>query len=126
MDEISIKSSLSKTVEKENHVLCVCISTYPNQTAAEEAAKMILNERLAACVSFIPQLTSYYVWNGALEKQEEVLVLIKTPAQLIKKLSEFAVKYHPYEIPEFVVIKADTFYEAYGRWVVDSTIVNKQ
>src|SRR5262252_2499416 len=53
-------------------------TTYPSLVEAEEAGRALVERRLCACVNILPGMISYYWWNGALERGEEVVMLINT------------------------------------------------
>ena len=55
-------------------VLCTC----PDDTCARALAQTLLNEKLAACVNLIPQVTSLYCWQGKMEESQEVQLVIKS------------------------------------------------
>src|SRR3982074_1054052 len=57
-------------------------TTYPSIVEAEEAGRKLVERRLCACVNIIPGMVSYYWWNGAMERGEEVVMIIKTRASL--------------------------------------------
>jgi periplasmic divalent cation tolerance protein len=81
-------------------------------------ATQLVEKRLAACVNVIPQVYSVYRWNGAIEKESEQLLLIKTIDTHLDGLREALFSMHPYEVPEFVVIKIDDLSDAYRSWLV--------
>ena len=58
--------------------MLVVLTTCPAAEAAEALAEQIVEARLAACVQVLPQMTSIYVWEGEIQKEGEVLLLIKT------------------------------------------------
>ncbi len=97
-------------------MLHVLFSTFPNEEKAVEAAKYLINEKLAACVWVIPGLKSFYVWEGMLEEDSEVLLVAKVPEEkvdsAIKKLKEV----HPYEVPEIITVAADKVLPEYLKW----------
>ena len=78
-------------------VLCNCA---PNE--AEGLARTLVSERLAACVNILPGVRSFYIWNGALEEDEECTLLIKTPLTKLDDLRERLVDLHSYETVEFL------------------------
>ena len=60
----------------EDHLLVLC--TCPGNTVAAEIATALIDQNLAACVNRVPGVKSWYRWEGHLEQDEEVLLLIKT------------------------------------------------
>jgi periplasmic divalent cation tolerance protein len=81
-------------------------------------ATHLVEKRLAACVNVIPQIYSVYRWKGAIEKESEQLLLIKTIDSQVDALREALFAMHPYEVPEFVVVRIDNLSDAYRSWLV--------
>jgi periplasmic divalent cation tolerance protein len=83
-------------------------------------ATQLVEKRLAACVNVIPQIYSVYRWQGAIEKGSEQLLLIKTVDTQVDDLREALISMHPYEVPEFLVIRIDSLSDAYRSWLISS------
>jgi periplasmic divalent cation tolerance protein len=81
-------------------------------------ATHLVEKQLAACVNVIPQIYSVYRWKGAIERESEQLLLIKTIESQVDALREALFAMHPYEVPEFVVIRIDDLSDAYRSWLV--------
>jgi periplasmic divalent cation tolerance protein len=84
----------------------------------EPLATHLVEKQLAACVNVIPQIYSVYRWKGAIEKDSEQLLLIKTIDSQVDALREALLSMHPYEVPEFVVVRIDGLSDAYRSWLV--------
>ncbi|NMP31769.1 divalent-cation tolerance protein CutA [Thalassotalea sp. M1531] len=97
-------------------VLCTC----PNKILAEEIAKVLVSEQLAACVNIMPGVTSIYQWQGKIEQDEEVMLLIKTSANLFGKLSNKIKQLHSYDVPEIVALDIQQGDEGYLDWITGS------
>ena len=87
---------------------------------APKLSRLLLEEKLAACVSAIPAKSAYR-WKGKLERAKEAILVIKTAPELKAKLERFLKGNHPYELPEIVFLQADSS-EEYGRWLKESLI----
>jgi periplasmic divalent cation tolerance protein len=61
-------------------------TTYPSVVEAERAGRAIIERRLAACVNILPGMVSHYWWQGALERGEEAVMIVKTRASLADKV----------------------------------------
>jgi periplasmic divalent cation tolerance protein len=81
-------------------------------------ATHLVEKQLAACVNVIPQIYSVYRWKGAIERESEQLLLIKTVDTRVDDLREALFSMHPYEVPEFVVVTIDKLSDAYRSWLV--------
>lgn len=93
-------------------VLCNCS---PGEAAS--LAKRLVEQRLAACVNIVDEVTSYYVWNGEMCEDREATLLIKTTDQRYRKLAEKLAEYHSYDVPEIVALDAAEVSEDYAEWV---------
>ena len=85
--------------------------------AAEGVAEALVGERLAACVNLVGPVRSVYRWDGAVQKEDELLAVIKTTAArrdaLLARLREL----HPYDVPEMLVMPVEHGLPAYLDWV---------
>lgn len=84
-------------------------------------ARALVEASLAACVNIAPGLKSVYSWNGSLQSDEEVLMLIKTTGDRFPALRERLVAMHPYEVPEVVALPIVDGHDAYLRWIESAT-----
>ncbi|MFH1874605.1 MAG: divalent-cation tolerance protein CutA [Pseudomonadota bacterium] len=102
--------------------LMIVLVTINDKKEAAQLAKKIVGKRLAACVNIIPDLHSIYEWDGGIQDEKELLLIMKTTPQNIAELKEFVEANHPYEVPEFVVLDAADVSENYLRWVQKNTL----
>ena len=101
--------------------LVIVLSTVADDARAEELARTLVDERLAACVHLHTPMTSFYRWKGHVERDTERQLVIKTAADRLDALRARLTTLHPYELPEFVVVRADGGSEGYLAWVKDGT-----
>ncbi|XP_056371996.1 protein CutA homolog [Oenanthe melanoleuca] len=94
--------------------------TCPNLSVATELARALVQHRLAACVNIVPGVTSVYTWQGKLEEDSEVLLMIKTRSSRVPALSDFVRSRHPYEVPEVVALPVAQGNPPYLRWVLEA------
>ena len=94
-------------------VHCTC----PDEANATAIAEALLTARLAACVQVVPGLTSLYRWQGEIQRDHEVLLLIKTEADRFDAVCGTIRSYHPYELPEILAVEAVAGLPAYLDWV---------
>ncbi|MBU8977685.1 MULTISPECIES: divalent-cation tolerance protein CutA [unclassified Lysobacter] len=97
------------------------LSTCPDAQTADALATALVEARLAACVNVLPGVRSTYRWQGAVERGEEVLLLIKTTADREAALVERLNALHPYELPEALAVEAVGGLTAYLDWVAEQT-----
>lgn len=98
-------------------ILCTC----PDQVTAERIAETLVGERLAACVNLVPGLTSVYRWEGQIQRDTELLLLIKTRAAVYPLLEARIRELHPYQTPEIIALPIQTGTAAYLDWIADNT-----
>ena len=95
--------------------------TVPNIEEAQRIAKILVEERLAACVNIISNIMSWYRWKDKVENAEELLLMIKTSEAksdlIIKKINEI----HSYEVPECIGFLIDKGSESYLDWIKENT-----
>lgn len=101
--------------------LVVILCTVPDEATAERLARGLVEGRLAACVNAIPGLKSFYRWQGKIESDTEIQLLIKTRRERFDELAAWIRANHPYEVPEIVAIPAERVSEAYLAWAVEET-----
>jgi periplasmic divalent cation tolerance protein len=100
----------------------IVLSTAGAREEAERIARALVERRLAACVNLIPNLTSIYRWQGAVESAQEVLLLIKTSQERLPALEAALREMHSYEVPEFIVLDIESGSRAYLDWLFASVM----
>jgi periplasmic divalent cation tolerance protein len=98
----------------------VVLTTLSAQTDAATFARMLVAERLAACVNVLPAMMSVYRWKGAIEEDSEQQLLIKTTSDRVAALEAKFRDLHPYELPEFLIISVTGGSPAYLEWLGES------
>lgn len=98
----------------------IVFSTAPDEEVARELAGRLVRERRAACVSLLPGTRSIYWWEGEVQSDEEVLLVIKTGAGQVDALTEALGEAHPYDCPEILAVPVVAGLEDYLDWVGDS------
>jgi periplasmic divalent cation tolerance protein len=86
---------------------------------AQRIARALVEERLAACVNVVPGVVSVYRWKGVVEKEDELLLIIKTIGERVEPLKGRLLELHPYELPEVVVIPIGSGHQAYLDWIAE-------
>ena len=96
-------------------------TTYPSIVEAEQAGRAVVERRLAACVNILPGMISHYWWQGALERGEEAVMIIKTRASLAQAVSEAVKEMHSYATPAILVLPIESVDRAYLGWIMAET-----
>ena len=97
----------------------IAFCTCPDAATATRIADALVGERLAACVNVLPGVHSVYRWQDAVERADEVLLLIKTRAGCLPALSARIQALHPHELPEVIAVEASGGLGAYLDWVAE-------
>lgn len=95
-------------------VLCTC----PDDTVADTIARQLVTRRLAACVNQLGAVRSTYYWQGELQQDQEVLLLIKTTVDGRTALEDCLRALHPYENPEIIALPVVAGADRYLQWLV--------
>ena len=93
------------------------LSTCPDADTAQRLARILVEERLAACVSLWPGGVSTFRWQGRVEQAEEVQLLVKTCADRLDALTAAITHLHPYEVPEILALTPSAGLPAYLDWI---------
>lgn len=92
-------------------------TTFPSLVEAETAGRQILERRLAACVNILPGMVSHYWWQGAIERAEEAVMIVKTRAALAEPVREAVRAVHPYETPAIMIVPVEGGDPEYLAWI---------
>ena len=90
--------------------------TAPDLRTARRLARSALKQRLVACANLIPKVESHYWWREKMETGAEVLMLLKTTTRRVTALERLVVAEHPYDTPEFIVLRLQQGNRRYLDW----------
>jgi len=96
-------------------------TTWPSIVEAERAGRALVERRLCACVNILPGMISHYWWQGALERSEEVVMIIKTRASLAERVSTAVKELHSYTTPAILVLSLESVDKGYLDWLMAET-----
>ena len=96
------------------------LTTCDNPKQAAALAKVLVEERLAACVSMVPGVQSVYRWQGQVEQATETLLVIKSTAKCLAELESRIHQLHSYETPELLVIEVASASQKYLSWLIQA------
>jgi len=99
---------------------CVVMTTTANKEQAEKIARVVLEARLAACVQ-IQDVTSYYWWDGKINRDAEQLLYLKTTPEHYLALEAAIVANHPYDTPEIIQLPVERGFGKYLSWMQSET-----
>jgi periplasmic divalent cation tolerance protein len=96
-------------------------TTWPSIVEAERAGRALVERRLCACVNILPGMISHYWWQGALERGEEVVMIIKTRASLAERVTAAVKELHSYATPAILVLPLESVDKGYLDWLMAET-----
>ena len=94
----------------------IVITTCADAAKAQPIIDALLNERLAACVQVMP-INSHYIWEGAVQHDDEALLLIKCKAENFEPIKDLILNLHEYELPEVIQVPITDGLKPYLDWV---------
>jgi periplasmic divalent cation tolerance protein len=97
--------------------IVIALTTCPDEPTATRIADALVGEELAACVNQLLGMRSTYRWQGKIQRDSEVLLVIKTLASQVEAVERRVIALHPYELPEFVVLPVSTGSVRYLDWI---------
>ena len=95
------------------------ISTVNNVEEGKKIGKILVEEKLAACVNIVQNICSIYEWKGNIEEYSEHLLLIKTTGEKSQNVIQKIKEIHSYDEPEIIGLKIDKGSETYLKWIND-------
>lgn len=104
-----------------NQPLIVVWTTIESTDQADQLAKTLVGESLAACVQIDGPITSHYRWAGQLQSATEYRLAIKSSMAAWSRLKERLANLHPYDEPEILMTVVDDASDGYRTWAIDQT-----
>lgn len=97
--------------------------TAPDETVAKTLARGLVTSKLAACVNIVPKIVSIYEWEGSVNEDSEVLLMIKTSTAKVDEISKYIRENHPYQVAEVISFPIENGNPPYLEWI--STVLKK-
>lgn len=91
--------------------------TCPNKEEAKRIGKELIQLKLAACSNIIASMESQYIWNGGFQNESEVVLLLKTRADLFEGIEKKVIEIHTYECPCIFLMPIQSIGKAYANWL---------
>jgi len=95
----------------------VVFITAPNEDEAAKIATAVVEKGLAGCVTIIKNIRSIYKWEGKIEDEDEVFMIVKTRKELFKSLAGKVKELHSYSVPEIIALPIVEGSEDYLQWL---------
>jgi periplasmic divalent cation tolerance protein len=98
-------------------IYCTC----PDMETASRISRLLISQHMAACVNQVPGITSIYEWEGKIEENNEVLLLIKSTEERFDSIKTLVIEEHPYELPELIAVPVSRGLPDYLDWIKQCT-----
>ncbi|MBZ8132314.1 divalent-cation tolerance protein CutA [Afifella sp. IM 167] len=103
--------------EAEANRLALLYIPCPDLDTARRIGAKAVEARLAACANILPAMISLYRWKGAIEEENEAVLILKTAPEREAALRKEVAGLHPYEVPAILTLEAPRVNAAYADWV---------
>lgn len=98
----------------------VIFITTPSKGSAEKLCDIILNKKLAACVSIVESVKSKFWWRGNIDSATEYLLIAKTFSRLFNDIVKEVTSNHEYEVPEIIALPVPYASGPYSDWMSEN------
>ncbi len=99
----------------------IVFTTAPNEDEAAKIANELVKARLAGCVNIVKDIRSIYSWQGKIEDEKEVLMILKTQKALFDSFMKKVKELHSYSVPEIIALPIIVGSEDYLKWLKEVT-----
>lgn len=105
---------------KDGRAFRIVLSTAGSEEEGARIARSLLERKLCACVNLVPKIRSLYRWEGEVQDDAEVLLIMKTTQDKLGALSDHLAQIHSYDVPEVLAIAVDKGSASYLEWLAES------
>jgi len=100
--------------------------TSGKEEEAKRLARVLVEEKLAACVNILPNVESLYWWKGNIEVSKEWMLVVKTQGKMVNRIVKRVKEIHSYEVPEIIALPIAGGNKDYLRWISDVLALKKK
>ena len=100
----------------------IVLTTCNSSATASSIAETLVSNKLAACVNIVNSIESVYQWQGKIEHDKEILLIIKTRQSLFSQVEQAIQKRHNYELPEIIAVPIVSGEQNYLNWIQSTTL----
>ncbi len=95
--------------------------TAPAEDEAARIARCLVEEGIAGCINIVNGIRSIYKWQGKIEDDQEVLMIVKTQRHLFDSLKNRVKELHSYTVPEIIALPIIEGSDDYLNWLKEAT-----
>jgi len=95
----------------------VIFITAAGEEEAKKLTKVLIEEKLAACVNILSGVESLYWWKGKIESSKEWMLVVKTQKKMVNKIVNRVKEIHSYEVPEVIALPIVGGNKDYLQWI---------
>ncbi|HEU4685487.1 MAG TPA: divalent-cation tolerance protein CutA [Nitrospira sp.] len=99
----------------------IVFTAVPKRSDALKLSRALVKKRVAACANILPGIRSFYWWEGRIQEEREVLVMLKSTKRRYSALEKAIKASHPYKVPEILGVSAERGLARYIAWVENET-----
>ncbi|MCW8901426.1 MAG: divalent-cation tolerance protein CutA [Gammaproteobacteria bacterium] len=103
----------------------IVFTTCNSAEIASLISDMLVSQKLAACVNIVKGVESVYQWQGKIERDNEILLIIKTRQALFSQLEHMIQELHDYELPEIIAVPVKIGEKNYLNWIHSATLTTE-
>jgi len=104
----------------------VIFITSGSQEEAKKLARVLVEEKLAACVNILSDVESLYWWKDKIESSKEWMLVVKTQGKMVNKIVKRVKEIHSYEVPEIIALPIVEGNKDYLQWISDALTLRKR
>lgn len=112
---MSITSTANSKYQPGTH--SAAFITAPDETTAKTLAHGLVSNKLAACVNIVPKILSIYQWEGKINEDAEVMLMVKTTSCKVDEISKYIRENHPYKVAEVISFPIENGNPPYLEWI---------
>jgi len=101
----------------------ILLTTCPDKESANQLARILVKNHLAACVNIIPKIQSIYEWQNQIIEETEFLLVIKTHSEHYAAIEKTLSEQHSYDVPELIALSIEQGFPPYLTWMDE--VLNK-
>jgi len=107
-------------MKEQNKMHIIILITTKDKKEAEKISKLLIKNRLAACVNIVNGVKSLFWWQGKVDQAKEALLIVKSRKEKFAKIAKLVKANHSYDLPEIIAIPIVSGFKPYLNWINDS------